>query len=331
MALVLIPYGWGLIVAGVGLTATSAAALLAAHGGGTRTNFALDDPDVPDIPIEEIEREIERIRREQLEPRTAPRDPDEQPEPEPRRDRPLPELTFSEPEPDTEQTIRQRLRRRCYEEDGGCPECPPAEEGTVITHTFGGRTVENPTYRVIGAVYQHDVIPWYRFAATVSSYRREAELLVNQDELMWRRGRSGSWDGLDYVTCTLLETKFGYGKYVDRDVLINSPRSSPVTARPNARDDATLDAAFGSQLDNQVQTILPAREQTSPQQPGLKWIFSNRNVRSVFAIMTQLRTYTWVQDDEHFMPYSTILEEMHEIDMRTSDPAADYGAWGTGG
>ncbi|MFQ6546308.1 hypothetical protein AADZ90_000015 [Aestuariibius sp. 2305UL40-4] len=323
MPIILAPLGWGLIVVGVGLAATSTAALLAYHRDRDFRRRPVDPP----ITIEDIRREIERIRRGST--TQGERDPERQPQrqPAPRVPRRWPDLDLGTRERENEETVQQRLRRRCHEEDGNCPHCPPAEEGQDYLRSFQGGTVERPYYSSIGAVYQHHVIPWFAYATTVSSFSGEERLHVSISEWEWRRGRTGSWDGLDFIGCTLIETKFGYGKYVNVDALRDDPSEAPEAPGPQGRGDSTLEAAFGTQLDRQVATIGP----DGPEHVvGLRWVFSNRNVRSVFTIMTQLRGYFFVTDRHEPMTYGTVLEEMHEVDMRTSDPLSDFGGWGRG-
>ena len=302
---------------GAGLAATSVAALLAYQ---TVTDFRRQPVGDP-ITEDDIRREIERIRRGN--PKGHRPDPER--EPQPQRDRRPPRIDLSRrDEPESEATVRQRLRRRCHEEDGDCPSCPPADDGQVITHSFQAGTIERPSYRAIGSVYQHFIVPWYHFSATVSSFSGAERLHLNINELQWKGDRKGSWDGLDYLACELIECKFGYGKYVDPLVLRDRPSQAASTPRRGARADATLSAAFGPQLSRQVGKIQPERD--AGHHVWLKWVFSNRNVASVFAVMAQ--QYFFVSTEHVPMTYGTVLEEMHEIDMRTSDPAEDYGQWG---
>ncbi len=318
MAIVLAPLGWGLIVTGVGIAATSVAALLAHHNRTDFRRMPVGDP----ITEEDIRREIERIRRGNEARENHPR----QTQPQPRRDPRLPRIQLDrDAEPESETTVRQRLRRRCHEEDGNCPTCPPAEDGTVIMHSFQAGTIERPSYRAIGSVYQHHIVPWYHFSAMVSSFSGNERLHLNIEELQWKGGRQASWDGLDYLACELIECKFGYGKYVDPKILLENPKRAAGSPRRGGRGDATLDRAFGDQLTAQGNKV--KEEQDAGRMVWLKWVCSNRNVASVVGLMAAQRKFYFIDTEHVPMTYGAILEEVHEIDMRTSDPAEDYGNW----
>ncbi len=319
MAIPLIPLGWGLIVTGVGITATSVAALLAHHRNVQDfRRMPVGDP----ITTEDIRREIERIRRENTRRQNHPR----QTQPQPYRDPRLPRLQLDrDAEPESEETIRQRLRRRCHEEQGNCPSCPPADDGEVILHSFQGGTIARPTYRAIGTVYQHYIVPWYHFSAMVSSFSGEERLYLSIEELMWKGGRQASWDGLDYLKCELIECKFGYGRKVNPEVLLRDPSNAPTRARRGERQDETLEKAFGDQL--RAQGAKVKEEQDAGRWVWLKWVCSNANVASVVEIMAAQAELYFLSTEHAPMPYGAIWEEIQEVGMRTSDPAEDYGNW----
>lgn len=318
MAVVLIPLGWGLIVTGVGIAATSVAALMAHHNALDFRRMPVGDP----ITEEDIRREIERIRKGNQQQQDHPR----QPQPQPERRPPLPRIRLDrDTETESETTVRQRARRRCHEEEGNCPSCPPAEDGTVIMHSFQAGTIERPSYRAIGSVYQHHIVPWYHFSATVSSFSGDERLHLSIEELQWKGGRQESWDGLDYLACELIECKFGYGRKVDPEILLEEPGAAATTPRPNARPDETLDRAFGRQL--RAQGAKVKEEQDAGRLVWLKWVCSNSNVASVVGIMAAQEQFYFISTEHVPMTYGAVLEEVHDIDMRTSDPAEDYGNW----
>lgn len=318
MAVVLIPLGWGLIVTGVGIAATSVAALMAHYNALDFRRMPVGDP----ITEEEIRREIERIRKGNQQQQDHPR----QPQPQPERRPPLPRIRLDrDTETESETTVRQRARRRCHEEEGNCPSCPPAEDGTVVMHSFQAGTIERPSYRAIGSVYQHHIVPWYHFGATVSSFSGDERLHLSIEELQWKGGRQASWDGLDYLACELIECKFGYGKYVDPNVLLRRPNDAPDEPRRGGRRDATLRRAVGRQLVAQGNKV--KEEQDAGRLVWLKWVCSNPNVASVVGIMAAQEQFYFISTEHIPMTYGAILEEVNEIDMRTSDPSEDYGNW----
>lgn len=319
MAIVLAPLGWGLIVTGVGIAATSVAALLAHHNRVDFRRMPVGDP----ITEEDIRREIERIRRGNEQRQNHPR----QTQPQPRRDPRPPRIQLNrDAEPESETTVRQRLRRRCHEENGDCPTCPPAEDGTVFIRSFQAGTIERPHYSAMGAVYQHHIVPWYHFSAMVSSFSGSERLHLSIEELQWKGGRQASWDGLDYLACELIECKFGYGRKVDSETLLEDPSRASTTPRPGARPDETLERAFGRQLSAQGAKV--QEEQDAGRLVWLKWVCSNSDVASVVGIMAAQRRFYFISTEHVPMIFAAYMEEINEIDMRTSDPSEDYGNWG---
>ena len=191
-----------------------------------------------------------------------------QPEPEPERapPRPLP--------PPFDAEVERRARERCEDDpEGDCQMCKALSEGssTYPQHMFQGGTVERPSPRARGALYQHHVIGWKRFVARESG----GALTVEIEEWNWKLGVAQSWDGLVFSECKLLECKLGYRDFLDP--------SDPDYTRPNPRKPflGTLQRAFGKQLQAQYGAMIGDWPDVS-----LEWVFSDQEVMWQFVAMT---------------------------------------------
>lgn len=192
---------------------------------------------------------------------------DRDPDPDPERRDPLADLIRLE-------GVRQiveaqtRAKERLDEEDcEDCLECTPAKDGSQVTQTFTAGRVARPLSNGRGALYQHFVVPWF----PMQSWDDGGTLRVRIDEWDWVRGPRASWDGLDFLQCTLLECKLGYRDHMDPDN-IHTPRSYGLR-NPNKRWLPPLLAAFGPQMRIQAQVVdaagPPAR---------LRWVLSDNDV-----------------------------------------------------
>ena len=237
-------------------------------------------------------------------------DPQPQPEPEPERDpppRPFP--------PPFDRDVEERTRERCEDDpEGDCDICKALTEGrtTLPQHLFQAGTVDRPSPRARGALYQHHVINWLFFKADADSNRN---LTVQIEEWNWKLGAAQSWDGLVFSECKLLECKLGYFDFLDPN--------DPDYSMPNPRKPflGSLERAFSRQLDAQYNAFVGDFPEVS-----LDWVFSDNEVMWQFLAMTTAQGKFEVGNRHvpfHLAPSGTQFVR----DLYSDTPEDAYGHW----
>lgn len=199
-----------------------------------------------------------------------------------------------EPEPEPEQTppkrpnnsqlragmeamiaSETRQKENCDDtEQQDCPYCKPAVEGKSVWQHFDGGPVRKATPKARGSLYQHYVVPWFGYRSDDTSGR----LAIEIEEWEWRRGRTGTWDGLDHAQCKLYECKLGYRDFLDDDLI--GKNDAYKRGNQNKPWLGTLEDAFKNQMMSQYTAFRPEWPQTS-----LDWVFSDDEVMWQFVEM----------------------------------------------
>lgn len=244
------------------------------------------------------------------------------PKPEPEPERKLPDgLTSSAARDALKELVRtqRQLKKRCQDqEEQNCPYCKPATDGkaTVPWHTFQGGTVRKPSPRARGSLYQHYVLPWHGFSANET----DGQLKVSIEEWEWKRGRDGSWDGLDYAKCKLYECKLGYRDYLDESKIGDSTKKAYRFPNPEKPFLGTLQNVWKKQITSQHNAF-------SPEWPTvtLEWVFSDQEVMWQFlGILDELRIAN-IEIDH--IPYHLAPDGTNFVSELYASGEQDYGYW----
>lgn len=242
------------------------------------------------------------------------------PEPEPEPERRLPDgLTRNAAREALRQMVESqtRLKRRCQDQDEQeCPYCKPAVDGNATSpwHSFEAGTVRKPSPRARGSLYQHYVLPWHGF----SSEERDGKLVVSIEEWEWKRGRAGSWDGLDYAKCQLYECKLGYRDYIDEARVGQTDAYSHVNSRK---------PFLGTLLDQWRGQIMAQHAAFTPDWPivSLEWVFSDNEVLWQFVAICSALGITNIGAKHR--PYHLAPEGTNYVRELYESGEQDYGYW----
>ncbi|MEM6277615.1 MAG: hypothetical protein AAF714_11780 [Pseudomonadota bacterium] len=246
-------------------------------------------------------------------------DPDEEPEPEEIRPRRPSNPALRQAMEQMIQTQR-RMRERCdSEENEDCPYCKPAVDGkpTSPWHQFQGGPVRKPSPRARGALYQHHVVPWFGFGSTDTG----GQLTVAIEEWEWKRGRSGSWDGLHHGLCKLIECKLGYRDFMDES-LLTAGGEGQLHTRRNPRKPwlPPLMENWSGQINAQHAAFDPDWPIVS-----LEWVFSDSDVMTAFLFI--LRDLGIFNIDPRHAPYELSPTGTLYVRELYASGDEDYGYW----
>ena len=257
----------------------------------------------------------ERLRRGRIDlPDILSGGPQPDPEPEqPPRNRPNNSALRTAMEVMIASETKQK--ERCDDtEQQDCPYCKPAVEGERVWHRFAGGPVRKPTPKARGSLYQHYVVPWFGYRSDETA----GQLAVEVEEWEWRRGREGSWDGLDHSQCRLYECKLGYRDFLDENTL-DMPGSY---TNPNPKKFwlGSLEEAFKDQLVAQYATFRPEWPKVA-----LEWVFSDQEVMWQFVKMRD--NYEYYEIDNRHVPYDLAPSGTEFVRELYASGEEDYGYW----
>ena len=271
------------------------------------------------------EEELELGRIELPEALRGNRDPDPEPQRTPPR-APRPTNTALREMLNQMVQTQRRVRDRCDDEEGeDCPYCKPAVDGRPISpwHIFQAGPVRKPSPRARGALYQHYVIPWFGFYAEETN----DQLTVHIEEWEWKRGRAGSWDGLHYAQCKLIECKLGYRDFVDESLLRAAamgeaapgqlPHTSPNPAKPWL---PPLSEEWSGQIAAQHAAFDPDWPVVT-----LEWTFSDNDVLYCFLLI--LSDMGIFNIEPRHVPYDLAPTGTNFVRELYASGEEDYGYW----
>lgn len=241
---------------------------------------------------------------------------DPQPQPEEREPEPEPQKPKNPyPRPPYDYDTETRARRRCQEDpEQDCELCKVLSEGqsTLPRHTFAAGTVQRPSPRARGSLYQHYVVGWFHYEASEDG---EGNLEVQIEEWNWRLGVVQSWDGLVYTECKLLECKLGYLDFLDE----NDPNYA--VENPKKRFLGKLEDQFMGQLGMQYAAMRPDWPDVS-----LEWVFSDEEVMWQFVALRTALSMNEV-GNKH-VPFHLSPSGTNYVREQYSDGSEDeYGYW----
>ena len=209
-----------------------------------------------------------------------------------------------------------RARERLDEDDcDDCQRCKPYDEGNDVIRSFSAGTVRRPSPGGLGAYYQHFIVPWFALTATRGA---NDSLFIDLGEWEWRRGVEGSWDGLRFTDCALMEVKLGYRDFLDESQMYESA----VYDRPNPLKPflGSLGNKFLGQLNAQIALVraagLPA---------NLEWLFSDDQVLWQFAYMC--RDYAHFDVNYEHRPFAMAPSGTQFVRELYSGDDQLYGYW----
>lgn len=242
-----------------------------------------------------------------------------QPEPEPDQTPPKrPNNSALRKAMETMIASEAKLKERCDDtEQQDCPYCKPAVEGKSVWHRFEAGPVRKPSPRARGSLYQHYVVPWFGYQADETA----GQLTVNVEEWEWRRGREGSWDGLDHSQCRLYECKLGYRDFLDENKLdLDESYTFP---NPRKRWLGSLATAFEGekkQMTKQYRAFIDEWPKVT-----LEWVFSDEEVMWQFAKMRD--DYQYYEIDNRHAPYDLAPSGTEFVRELYASGEEDYGYW----
>lgn len=208
-----------------------------------------------------------------------------------------------------------QLKERCDDtEQQDCPYCKPAVEGKSVWHRFEAGPVRKPSPRARGSLYQHYAVPWFGYQADEAA----GQLTVSVEEWEWRRGREGSWDGLDHSQCRLYECKLGYRDFLDESKL--DRENSYRLRNPKKPWLGSIERAFMAQLTAQYMTFHPEWPKVT-----LEWVFSDQEVMWQFVKMRDRSGLSEI--DNRHTPYDLAPSGTEFVRELYAPGEEDYGYW----
>ncbi len=208
-----------------------------------------------------------------------------------------------------------RQKEECDDaEQQDCPYCKPAVEGKPVWQSFDGGPVRKASPKARGSLYQHHVVPWFGYV----SDNVDGRLTISIEEWEWRRGRTASWDGLDYAQCKLYECKLGYRDFLDEDLI--GKRIAYQRRNPKKPWLGTLEDAFKKQMISQHAAFRPEWPKVM-----LEWVFSDQEVMWQFVEMRD--TLGLSEIDNRHEPFDKAPNGTDFVRELYASGEEDYGYW----